>query len=45
MIPTLQLALCRAYNDWAREALGGHHRILPVGLVPTIDIEDAVLGR
>src|ERR1019366_2263874 len=40
--PTLQLALCRAYNDWATEVLGGHHRILPVGLVPAIDIEEAI---
>jgi predicted TIM-barrel fold metal-dependent hydrolase len=40
--PTLQLALCRAYNGWATEMLGGHHRILPVGLVPTIDIDVAV---
>ena len=40
--PTLQRALCRAYNDWATEVLGGHHRILPVGLVPAIDIEEAI---
>ena len=40
--PALQLALCRAYNGWATEMLGGHHRILPVGLVPSIDIDDAV---
>ena len=40
--PALQLALCRAYNGWAAEAMGGHHRILPVGLVPAIDIDDAI---
>jgi predicted TIM-barrel fold metal-dependent hydrolase len=38
----LQLALCRAYNDWALETLGGHHRMLPVGLVPMIDLDDAI---
>jgi predicted TIM-barrel fold metal-dependent hydrolase len=38
----LQLALCRAYNGWATEMLGGHHRILPVGLVPTIEIAEAI---
>ncbi len=38
----LQLALCRSYNDWAMESLGGHHRMLPVGLVPMIDLDDAI---
>ncbi len=38
----LQLALCRAYNDWALEAMGGHHRMLPVALVPMIDLDDAI---
>jgi predicted TIM-barrel fold metal-dependent hydrolase len=41
--PALQLALCRAYNGWAMEALGGHHRVLPVGLVPAIDIAAAIV--
>jgi predicted TIM-barrel fold metal-dependent hydrolase len=40
--PSLQLALCRAYNTWAMDALGGDHRVLPVGLVPMLDIDDAV---
>ena len=40
--PALQLALCRAYNDWAGETLGGQHRILPVGLVPALDIDNAI---
>ncbi len=41
--PALQLALCRAYNDWAAEVLSGDHRLLPVGLVPMLDIDDAVV--
>jgi predicted TIM-barrel fold metal-dependent hydrolase len=40
--PALQLGLCRAYNDWAAEALLGDHRILPVGLVPVLDLGGAV---
>ncbi len=40
--PRLQLALCKAYNDWAHESLGGHHRMLPVALVPMLDLDDAI---
>lgn len=39
---SLQLALCRAYNDWASEVLGGHHALLPVGLVPMLDVDAAI---
>lgn len=38
----LQLALCRAYNDWAAEMFGGEHRMLAVGLVPMLDLDDAI---
>ncbi len=39
--PELQLGLCRAYNDWAAEVLNIDHRLLPVGLVPMLDLDDA----
>jgi predicted TIM-barrel fold metal-dependent hydrolase len=42
--PGLQLALCRAYNDWAGEVFGGDRRLLAVGLVPMLDI-DAAIGE
>jgi predicted TIM-barrel fold metal-dependent hydrolase len=38
----LQLQLCGAYNSWAAEVLGGTHRLLPVGLVPMLDLDDAI---
>jgi predicted TIM-barrel fold metal-dependent hydrolase len=38
----LQLALCRAYNDWASEVFGTERRLLPVGLVPMLDIDGAI---
>lgn len=37
--PRLQLALCRAYNDWAADAFAGHDRLLAVGMVPMVDID------
>ncbi len=40
--PALQLQLCRAYNSWAIDALGGNHRLLPVGLVPMLDLDAAI---
>jgi len=40
--PGLQLQLCRAYNGWAREIFGGERRLLAVGLVPMLDIDDAI---
>ncbi len=40
--PGLQLALCRAYNDWAADAFGGHPELLAVGLVPMLDLDDAI---
>jgi predicted TIM-barrel fold metal-dependent hydrolase len=40
--PQLQLQLCRAYNSWAIDALGGNHRLLPVGLVPMLDLDAAI---
>jgi predicted TIM-barrel fold metal-dependent hydrolase len=39
----LQLALCRAYNDWAADAFGGKPRLLAVGLVPMLDIDAAIV--
>jgi predicted TIM-barrel fold metal-dependent hydrolase len=38
----LQLALCRAYNDWAAEVFDDH-RLLAVGMVPMLDVEAAVV--
>lgn len=40
--PELQLALTQAYNDWAAETLLGEPRVLPVGLVPMIDIDAGI---
>lgn len=40
--PALQLALCRAYNDWAADAFGDEQRLLAVGLVPMLDLDDAI---
>src|SRR6187200_3035284 len=40
--PGLQLALCRAYNGWAADVFAGHERLLAVGLVPMLDIDDAI---
>ena len=39
----LQLALCRAYNDWAGEMFGGLDRLLAVGMVPMLDIDGAIV--
>ncbi|HEU5301605.1 MAG TPA: amidohydrolase family protein [Acidimicrobiia bacterium] len=38
----LQLALCRAYNDWAKDAFAGHDRLLAVGAVPMLDIDAGI---
>ncbi len=40
--PGLQLALCRAYNDWAGEVFPSSGRLLAVGTVPMLDIDDAI---
>jgi len=40
--PGLQLALCRAYNDWAAEVFPRRGRLLAVGTVPMLDIDDAI---
>jgi predicted TIM-barrel fold metal-dependent hydrolase len=40
--PALQLALCRAYNDWAKDMFADEHRMLAVGLVPMLDLDDAL---
>jgi predicted TIM-barrel fold metal-dependent hydrolase len=41
--PGFSLAMCRAWNDWAHEAYGDHrHRILPMAMVPTLDVEAAI---
>lgn len=37
-----QRQLCRAYNDWAAEVFAGQPRLLAVGLVPMLDIDDGV---
>ena len=37
-----QLALCRAYNDWAGEVFATEPRLLAVGLVPMLDIDGAI---
>jgi predicted TIM-barrel fold metal-dependent hydrolase len=37
-----QLALCRAYNDWAGEVFNTERNLLAVGLVPMLDIDGAV---
>ena len=39
---SLQLALCRAYNDWAGEVFGTERNLLAVGLVPMLDIDGAI---
>ena len=40
--PGLQLALCRAYNDWAADVFPRGGPLLAVGTVPMLDIDDAV---
>ena len=41
--PGFQMAMCRAYNDWAVEVFGGRaERIVAVGLIPMLDIDAAV---
>ena len=41
--PNYQIAVARAYNDWAIELFGGHaDRFAPAGLVPVIDVPTAV---
>ena len=41
--PKYQIAVARAYNDWAIELFGGHaDRFAPAGLVPVIDVPTAV---
>jgi predicted TIM-barrel fold metal-dependent hydrolase len=40
--PALQLALCRAYNDWAVDMFGDEHTMLAVALVPMLDLDDAI---
>jgi predicted TIM-barrel fold metal-dependent hydrolase len=41
--PALQLALSRAYNDWAVEHLTSAHRSLPVAMIPMGDVPSAVI--
>jgi predicted TIM-barrel fold metal-dependent hydrolase len=37
------LAMCRAWNDWAHETYWDfRHRILPMAMVPTLDVNNAV---
>jgi predicted TIM-barrel fold metal-dependent hydrolase len=38
-----QLQLCRAYNDWAHDTFGEHHRLLAPGMVPLLDIDDGIV--
>ena len=41
--PKYQIAVARAYNDWAIELFGGHaDRFAPAALVPVIDVPTAV---
>ncbi len=41
--PELQMALARAYNDWAAETFSGHpDRFAPAGIVPMLDIPEAI---
>jgi len=40
--PELQLALCRAFNDWAAEVFPSTGRLLPVATVPMLDIDDGI---
>ena len=40
--PALQMALARAYNDWAAEIFGGHpERFAAAAIVPMLDVEEA----
>jgi predicted TIM-barrel fold metal-dependent hydrolase len=41
--PGFSLATCRAWNDWTHEAYHSYrHRILPMAMVPTLDVKDAI---
>ena len=41
--PAYQMAVARAYNDWAIELFGEHSaRLLPVGVLPVADVPGAV---
>ncbi|GMU77488.1 MAG: amidohydrolase [Acidimicrobiia bacterium] len=40
--PGLQLALCRAYNDWAWDAFATHPRMLAVAVVPLLEIDAGI---
>lgn len=41
--PEYQLAVAKAYNDWAAELFGGHRdRFAPVAIVPVEDVGEAV---
>jgi predicted TIM-barrel fold metal-dependent hydrolase len=42
--PAYQMAVARAYNDWAMELFGGRpDRFVPVGIVPVADVAAAVV--
>ena len=42
--PDYQMAVARAYNDWAIELFGGHpDRFVPVAILPVADVGAAVL--
>jgi predicted TIM-barrel fold metal-dependent hydrolase len=40
--PELQNAICKAYNDWAHDALMSNQRSLPVAMIPMADVKDAI---
>ncbi|MGX7680988.1 amidohydrolase family protein [Jatrophihabitans sp. DSM 45814] len=40
--PSLQMALSRAYNNWALENLMSAHRSLPVAMIPMSDVAGAI---
>ena len=42
--PGFAMAMCRAWNDWAHEDYGPYDRILPMAMIPTIDV-DAAIGE
>ncbi len=40
--PALQIATCRVYNDWIADTFGACERVVPVGLLPVLDLAACV---
>lgn len=41
--PTLQVAVCRLYNDWLADTfIGASERFCPVGMLPALDVDASV---